>query len=130
MSPPRLAVGATAAATGALALAALLVAAPVQNQRLDSRAFASEVQRLVPPGGRLAMVEQGFEEIAFYSGRVPEVELRPGRRLDKWMGQDGPVYAVLDRRAYEALRGKSLHPWNLLARNVVAGVEYFLVGKE
>ncbi len=129
LSPARLVPKITAAAMGLLAVTAVVIAAPIENQRLDSRGFAAEVARLVPPGARLGIVHLRFEELVYYSGRAGEIELKPGRRLDRWMRQPGTVYAVLDRRSYNDLVARALPPWELLARGNMAGGEYFLIVK-
>ncbi len=129
LSPARLVPKLTAAATGLLAVSAVVIAAPIENQRLDSRGFAAEVARLVPPGSRLGIVHLRFEELVYYSGRSGEIELKAGRRLERWMKQPGTVYSVLDRRSYEDLVARTLPPWEILARGNMAGGEYFLIVK-
>ncbi len=127
LTPVRFLPHAAAGATGALALAALVVVAPLQNRRLDPVPFAREVSAHVPRGAPLAMSRRRFEELAWYGGLSPERELRPGQDLDAWLSQPRTVYAVLDRAAFERLPGGAPPSWQKLSRGVVAGENYFLI---
>jgi len=127
LAPLRLVPHVTASATGLLALTALALAAPIQDQRLNTPRFAAGVARHVPEGARLGIVQGRFEDIVFYSRRHAEIELRPGRRLERWMAQPDPVYAVLDSRAYNSLASGPAPSWELLTQGDLAGEAYFLI---
>lgn len=119
---------AAATATGALCLAALALAAPIQNRRLDAVAFARDVSARVPAGAPLAMSRRRFEELAWYGGLAPDRELRSGHGdLSEWLASPGTVYAVVDRASYEQLPSSLPSSWQEIAHGLVAGEPYHLI---
>ena len=127
MIAPRRAVVAIAGATGLLSLAGILMLAPYENRRQNITVFAASIERLVPRGAPLGIVRDRYEDLVFYSRRPAERELRPGKRLAAWMNRPGPVYAVLDRAAYDDLKQLPAVTWELLDQQTLAGEEYHLI---
>jgi 4-amino-4-deoxy-L-arabinose transferase-like glycosyltransferase len=125
----RSALSVIAGATAGLALAGIILVAPIENRRQNVVGFSEEIARRVPQGAPLGVVRDRFEDLAFYSHRDPEVQLRPGRRLDEWMSRGETVYAVLDQPAWEGLNSRPRPPWDLLAKQNLAGEDYYLIVK-
>jgi 4-amino-4-deoxy-L-arabinose transferase-like glycosyltransferase len=129
LAPPRRALPVIAGATGVLALAAIVLIAPLENRRQNVVGFSAEIARLVPPAAPLGIVRDRFEDLVFYSRHSPQVQLRGGPRLDRWMQRPETVYAVLDQPAWERVGAREGVSWNLLANQKLAGEDYYLIVK-
>jgi 4-amino-4-deoxy-L-arabinose transferase-like glycosyltransferase len=122
---------ALAAGTVALVVAGAVVhGVPAVNQREKLLEFTGAIARSVPQGAPLGIVTHA-EELAFYAGRFPDAELKPGRLMDAWLRTPGTVYMILDGRCLHDLRSRPELHWELLAeRELAKGTFYVVVRRE
>jgi 4-amino-4-deoxy-L-arabinose transferase-like glycosyltransferase len=90
--------------------------------------FAGEIARIVPAGAPLGIVSTA-EELAFYAGRLPDAELRPGKQMERWLGTPGVLYLVLDDARLDDLRARDGLRWDLLAERTLMKGRFYLVVK-
>ncbi|MGH9868885.1 MAG: ArnT family glycosyltransferase [Candidatus Polarisedimenticolia bacterium] len=124
--PHRAVVPCTAAAVVLLSMIASLWAVPLENRRQNVVVFAADIARRVPPGRPLAIVEDRYEDLVYYSRRDASM-VRPGASLRRWLSGTADAYAVLDERAWIDLRSIPGVDHEVLSETALAGDPYRLV---